>query len=434
MVRVLVVDDAPEIVQLLSSQLTGQGYDVSAAHNGREALEVAAASPPDVILLDVKMPGMDGIEVCRRLKADRQLGAIPVILVTVKDADEDVVAGLDAGADDYVIKPFNNEILSARLRSAARAKGAHDTIARMNEELRAEIAERKLLEQELAQSQKMEAVGRLAAGIAHEVNTPIQYLGDNAHFLQGAFDDIGKLVAMLHWLLETAKHGTVTGEVLDDLEEALRRADLDYLANEIPKAIEQSLEGVECVAGIVRAMKEFSHPGCGRRDAVDLNRAIRNTLTISHNEWKHVADVVTDFDPELPPVACLPGDLNQAILNVIINAAQAVADAVRHGPQPKGTITVRTRRDGDWVEVRIEDNGGGIAEDVRSKVFDPFFTTKEVGKGTGQGLAIAYSIITEKHGGTITFESEIGRGTCFIIRLPVYDSAPSTAERSMCAR
>jgi signal transduction histidine kinase len=170
-------------------------------------------------------------------------------------------------------------------------------------------------------------------------------------------------------------------------------------------------------------MKEFSHPGNGHKQAIDLNRAIQSTLTVSRNEWKYVADLVTDFAPDLPLVPCLPGDFNQVVLNLVVNAAQAIADVVGDGSQGKGVLAVRTRRDGEWVELRIEDTGTGIPEDIRENVFDHFFTTKGVGKGTGQGLTIAHSIVVKKHGGTVTFDTAVGKGTTFIVRLPITDPA-----------
>ncbi|MGD9128004.1 MAG: HAMP domain-containing sensor histidine kinase, partial [Planctomycetia bacterium] len=188
---------------------------------------------------------------------------------------------------------------------------------------------------------------------------------------------------------------------------------------ETPKAIQQSIEGVDKVAEIVRAMKEFSHPGSDKKQSIDLNRAIESTLTVSRSEWKYAGEVVTKFDPDLPLVPCFPNEFNQVILNLIVNAAQAILEGADESSTPQGTITISTTHENDWVEVRIQDTGTGIPEEIRSKVFDHFFTTKGVGKGTGQGLAIAYSIIVEKHGGTINFESEVGEGTTFIVRLPL---------------
>ncbi len=283
-----------------------------------------------------------------------------------------------------------------------------------------DITQRRMLEARLRQAQKMESIGQLAAGIAHEINTPTQYIGDNARFLDDVFGDLGELLIACNELRQAAGHQAVPETMLHRIAAAAEKADVEYLLEEIPKAIAQSLDGVQRVARIVRSMKEFSHPGGDEKQAIDLNRAIESTLTVSRNEWKYVADVVTDFDPQLPLVRCLPGDFNQVILNLLVNAAHAVGDKVGTGGQ-KGTIAVSTRRDGDWVEVRIRDTGTGIPEAVRAKVYDPFFTTKPVGRGTGQGLAIVHSIITEKHHGTIDFQTELGEGTTFILRLPLHE-------------
>ncbi len=285
--------------------------------------------------------------------------------------------------------------------------------------LGADITERRLLESQLAHAQKMESIGQLAAGIAHEINTPTQYIGDNTRFLKEAFEDLSFLLMGYTELLAASKAGPVSQELVARLETVLKDTDVEYLLDEIPKALQQSLEGIARVTKIVQAMKEFSHPGTEEKVAVDLNRAIESTLTVARNEWKYVAEVHTDFDPALPMVPCLPGDFNQAILNIILNAAHAIADVVGEDSKQKGMITVSTRQKDDWVEIRIADTGTGIPEAVRPRIFDPFFTTKEVGKGTGQGLAIAHSAIVDKHRGTIGFETETGKGTTFVIRLPL---------------
>ncbi len=290
-----------------------------------------------------------------------------------------------------------------------------------------DITERKIVESQLAQAHKLESIGQLAAGIAHEINTPIQYVGDNTRFLQEAFSDLGRVLEKYGELMAALKGGGVTAELIDAVEAVVEEVELDYLAEDIPQAIEQSLEGVERVASIVRAMKEFSHPGGEEKTAVDLNRTIQNTVTVARNEWKYVAEMELDLDPSLPPVPLLVGEFNQAVLNMIINAAHAIAEVVGDGSQEKGTITVSTRRQGDWVEVRISDTGPGIPEAIRNRVFDPFFTTKEVGKGTGQGLALARAVVVDKLGGELTFETEPGRGTDFIIRLPLESDSPEEA-------
>lgn len=290
-----------------------------------------------------------------------------------------------------------------------------------------DVTERKVLESQLSHAQKLESIGQLAAGIAHEINTPTQYVGDNVRFFQESFADICTLLTKYQTLLDAAKEGPVSAELLADIEDTVDEVDLPFLVDEIPVAIEQSLQGIDHVSGIVRAMKEFSHPGVEEKTAIDINRAIESTITVARNEWKYVADVETDFEAGLPPVPCLASEFNQVILNMIINATHAIADVVGDGHNGHGTITLSTRRDHNWVEVRIKDTGTGIPEAVRSKIFDPFFTTKEVGKGTGQGLSISHAVIVDKHNGTIAFETEMGRGTTFIIRLPLDEAATTGA-------
>ena len=282
-----------------------------------------------------------------------------------------------------------------------------------------DITERRMMECQLSHAQKLESIGQLAAGIAHEINTPTQYIGDNLRFLQNAFRDVSRALARHTGLLEIHGKSGMTSELAAQLEAVAKEADLELLREEIPKAIQDSIEGNERVAKIVRSMKEFAHPGTGDKAATDLNKAVESTITVARNEWKYVAEMVTDFDPDLPMVPVLLGDFNQVVLNMIVNAAHAIADVVGDGANGKGTISVRTRRDADWAEIRISDTGTGIPEDVRSRIFDPFFTTKSVGKGTGQGLAISHAVVVEKHGGRITVETEVGTGTTFIIRLPI---------------
>ncbi len=280
-------------------------------------------------------------------------------------------------------------------------------------------ANQKQLQCELTHAQKLESVGQLAAGIAHEINTPTQYVGDNTRFLEEAFSDISTVLDKFEELLQAVKEGSVDEKLVEEVEATLKQADIEYLTKEVPQAINQSLDGVERVATIVRAMKEFSHPGSEEKKLVNLAEAIETTITVARNEWKYVAEVETQFDFEMPEISCLPGELNQVFLNLIVNAAHAIGDTLGEDREEKGTITVGTRRDGAWAEIFIRDTGTGIPENVQAKIFDPFFTTKEVGKGTGQGLAIARSVVVDKHGGTIDCQTKQGKGTTFIVRLPV---------------
>ncbi len=283
-----------------------------------------------------------------------------------------------------------------------------------------DVTERKIMESQLVQAQKLESIGQLAAGIAHEINTPTQYVGDNARFLQEACGDLERVHDLYDQLLREVRFGNPTEELVRKIDAAVEEADLAYIRQEAPKAVQQSLEGIERISRIVRAMKEFSHPGMDVKTNIDLNRAIESTITVARNEWKYVAEMVTDFDPGLPLVPCLPSEINQVVLNMIINASHAVADALKqNGSDQKGTITIATRARDGHAEIRIGDTGTGVPNNIRFKIFDPFFTTKEVGKGTGQGLAISHSVVVDKHGGTITLDSEAGKGASFIIKLPL---------------
>jgi len=294
-----------------------------------------------------------------------------------------------------------------------------------------DITQRKLLETQLHQAQKLESLGQLAAGIAHEINSPTQFIADNVRFVQETFSELAPLLGEVHRLLGLApcssgENGRQFRSILQSLQEAAQKVDLDYLLQEIPQALEQASEGLRRVTEIVLSIKEISHPGQQRQPA-DINRLLEASLTVSRNEWKYVAEVEKQFDPDLPPVECVPSQCNQVFLNLIVNAAHAIAEKNGSQPGAKGRITVRTRQEGDWVEVQIEDTGIGIPPEIQSRIFEPFFTTKPVGKGTGQGLAIARSIIVDKHHGEITFQSEVGKGTTFIVRLPIQPAAGSTS-------
>ncbi len=274
-----------------------------------------------------------------------------------------------------------------------------------------DITHRLALESELRHAQKLEAIGQLAAGIAHEINTPIQFVADNLTFLEEACGSVMPLLES-----STAALRALSSETAAQIDEAAKRCDLDFLREEVPRAIEQSLDGARRVATIVRAMKEFSHPDLTCKRHFDLNQGIDSTITIARNEWKYVAEMATDFDPALPPLLCYPGDVNQVVLNLIVNAAYAIRD--RGEPSKKGQITVRTRRRGEFAEIAVSDTGVGIPREIQGRIFEPFFTTREVGSGTGQGLALAHSVVVRKHGGKIWFETEPGRGTTFFVHLP----------------
>jgi signal transduction histidine kinase len=294
-----------------------------------------------------------------------------------------------------------------------------------NASLQSEMTARLQMETDLRQAQKLESVGRLAAGVAHEINTPVQFVSDSVHFLRDATTDLMTTITHLREVEASVLAGTPSLEAAEAAAYAAETADLPYLVEHMPKAIDRALDGLERVATIVRSMKEFAHPDAVEMAPVDLNRAIESTLVIARNEYKYVADVETAFGA-LPPVRCHAGDINQAVLNIVVNAAHAIGDVVA-GTAARGRIRVTTALEGDdTVVVAIADTGGGIPEAIRDRVFDPFFTTKEVGRGTGQGLAIARAIVVDRHRGEITLESEVGRGTTCYIRLPLH-GAPHAA-------
>ncbi|NOT33887.1 MAG: ATP-binding protein [Candidatus Eisenbacteria bacterium] len=287
----------------------------------------------------------------------------------------------------------------------------------VNHQLRVEMEERERVDEQLRQSQKLEAVGRLAAGVAHEINTPIQFVGDSVHFLRSATEDLTGLIRRYQVVTKGFEPAGADPPGMSEVRACEDEIDLEDLLEQVPRAVDRSQEGLGRVAEIVRSMKQFAHPDHSHPSSVDLNRSLKSTLVVSHGEYKFVADVVTEFG-ELPLVSCYVGELNQVFLNIIVNAAHAIGDVVG-STGARGRITVRTRIDGDEVVVEFSDTGGGIPPAVAARIFDPFFTTKAVGRGTGQGLAIARSIVVSKHGGDISFETEPGIGITFSIRLPL---------------
>ncbi|MEI6608706.1 MAG: PAS domain S-box protein [Deltaproteobacteria bacterium] len=283
-----------------------------------------------------------------------------------------------------------------------------------------DITERRQREILDLHSQKMEAVGQLAAGIAHEINTPVQFIGDNITFIQSAFDDLLSLSAICNAVKnDDLLSPTVAKDILSRIREREKKIDLDFLSKEIPQAIEQSMAGLQRVSRIVQVMREISHPGGDKKIDLDINKAIESTIILTKNEWKYSAELITKLAPDLPIVQGYPSDFSQVIMNLIVNATQALQEKVGKDGAVGEYIEISTRQDGNEVEICIRDTGLGIPQEIQSRVFDPFFTTKDVGKGTGQGLAIAQNIIVQKHGGRIFFETKSGEGTSFYIRLPL---------------
>jgi len=388
-----------------------------ARDHGYERGELIGASPEFLVPADLNQTQYERIAAARRageslrveLRSRRKDGSEfsrGVSITPVRDAHGRVTHYVSIGAD-----------ITARLLDEQNRR-------ELQEKLFAEMRERQRIEIELRLSQKLEAVGQLAAGIAHEINTPIQYVGDSIDFLRQAATDCWSLLDLYRDSLSRLASGDPLADVRARVDDAERDVDLRFLVEEVPKAFERTLAGISRVAEIVRAMKEFAHPDAGVQMAADINHAIETTLTVARNEYKYVAEVQMSL-AEIPEVICNIGELNQVLLNLIVNAAHAIADAGRDAST--GRIAISSGLSEASVVVTIEDNGCGIPEKNLERIFDPFFTTKEVGRGTGQGLAIARSIVVDKHGGTLGVESTLGAGTRFIVSLPIAGQQKSAA-------
>jgi two-component system, NtrC family, sensor kinase len=280
-----------------------------------------------------------------------------------------------------------------------------------------DISERRMIQAQLQQAQKMESIGQLAAGIAHEINTPTQFVTDNLTFLRDSCTSVNALLDLYRGTIHD-NSGALPPSAVSKVHQAESACDLDFIMAEAPSAIDQALDGAHRVAKIVRAMKEFSHPGSDEKQPADINQAVLTTLTVSRNEWKYVAEVETILQPDLQMVPCHISELNQVLLNLLINSAHAIAEVVGDGATKKGKITIRTTQDAQSTTIAVQDTGAGIRPEIQSRVFDLFFTTKGIGRGSGQGLFLAHNSIVKKHGGKIWFDTEVGKGTTFFIQLP----------------
>ena len=280
------------------------------------------------------------------------------------------------------------------------------------------------MQYQLNQSQKLESIGQLAAGIAHEINTPSQFVGDNLRFLKDGFSDMVKAQDSFIKCIQNVNEGQSAEDSFKEIDQIIEGADVEYLRDEIPRAIDQSLDGMARISKIVGAMRCFSHPDGEEKSMENINTAIETTMTGCRNEWKYVAEIELNLDVDLPMVPCYLGEFNQVVLNIIVNAAHAISDQLAISKSDKGLIKIATISENDAAVIEISDSGCGIPGEHLSKIFDPFYTTKEVGRGTGQGLYIAHSVIVEKHGGKLTVNSKLGEGTTFRITLPGGAASP----------
>jgi two-component system, NtrC family, sensor kinase len=524
---IMIVDDSAENLTVLTDAIKKWGYRVRPATNGNQAITAALNDPPDLILLDIVMPDMDGYEICRRLKENAATDKIPVIFISAMDKMFDEIKGFESGAVDYIIKPLQMPVLKSRIDTHVQLKIHRDQLERMVsdrvkeinsllsaiktiligvstdkkithwnseaetafkintkdvigkifdnsiivwewnrfnkdiakvisegipviiKELRfstpasqeglfrflnikitpikdtgnnitgyliagEDITEVRAMRIQANHAQKLEAIGRLAAGIAHEINTPAQYIRDNTIFIKESLEKILEITNAITGLRNIKDYSGIPVKIFD----LFKSADYDFLVKEMPRAVEQTLEGIGRIAKISGSIKKFSHPGNSSKSFSDINKIIEDAVTISKNEWKYFSTVELDLDRNMEATECYGDDLGRVFLNIIINAAHAIEEKVKGSTDQKGIIKIITAYYGTYIKIEIRDTGVGIPEGIRDKIFDPFFTTKEAGKGTGQGLAIAFDVIVNMHGGHIDVDSTTGEGTVFTITLP----------------
>jgi PAS domain S-box-containing protein len=428
--------EAQALVRAVSARLERQtSLHALAKENEKRLLELLSATQDLVAITEFdtgrflylnaagrRMLGLGEAEDISLLFLNEFLGNAAPAATAAERMEEAKKEGAWVGESTFTNRAGQRVAVSKQIlahRSDPPDSGYLSLVARDITERKKAEAERKVMELQLRQAQKMEAIGQLAAGIAHEINTPTQFAGDNIKFLQDSLAGVTSALSDYREFVAAAGADTLTPELIRVAQESLKSVDLDYVLEQVPLAISETLEGLGRVAKLVAAMKDFSHPGHKEKAPADINKAIDTTVTVARNEWKYVADVVFDLAADLPPVRCFVNEFNQAVLNLIVNAAHAIGDVIKSSPGAKGTITIQTRKEDKHVRVSIRDTGTGIPEAHRGKIFEPFFTTKELGKGTGQGLPIAYANIVKKNAGTIVFETELGIGTTFTIRLPL---------------
>lgn len=416
---VLIVDDESINVVLFAAQLKRGGYSTISAPNGNTALRMARELRPDLILLDVMMPGMSGFDVAQALKSDSATKNIPIIMITALDDRASRLKALESGAEEFLTKPVMEIELLMRVRNLLKLKKYQDFLAAQSTQLEEEVATGKIQLGEaldrLVQSEKLASIGQLAAGVAHEINNPIGFVKSNFGSLKRYIDDLMAVLASYESIEALLPSDATAVRRLMELKAS---TDLDFVCQDIQQLIAQSQDGIARVAKIIQDLKDFARSDIGSTWVLsNLSACLDSALSIASNEIKYKADVIKAYGA-LPEVECFPSQLGQVFLNMLVNAAQAI-----NANGPRGCITIRSGCTDDrrvWVE--ICDTGCGMLPAEAKKIFDPFYTTKPVGVGTGLGLSISYGIV-QRHGGSIEVESTPGQGTCFKIVLPIRQGA-----------
>jgi len=420
---ILVVDDNPTNLSVISQALRSVGWQVRIAVDGEDALKKVTQSPPELILLDVQMPKINGFEVCQRLKENPATADIPIIFMTALTDTSSKVKGLSLGVVDYITKPFEEEEVIARVRVHLQLRHLTQTLEQQVQERTIELSNALEALQhsqlQIVQSEKMSALGNLVAGVAHEINNPVGCVAANVYVVQESINDLFSLIDL--YLQKFPQAGA-------EIEAKLKEIDLDYLREDLPELIRAMKDGSDRIISISKSLRTFSRADNDTRQSFNLHEGIDSTVLILRhrlkaNEHRPEIEVVTDYG-ELPTIECFPGQLNQVFMNILSNAIDIFDEAAQQSSYAEleanpQQITIRTARVENQVQICIQDNGRGMTKDIKAKIFDHLFTTKEVGKGTGLGLAIAHQIVTKKHGGSLTVHSQVGQGTEFRIQLPI---------------
>ncbi|WP_199249315.1 sensor histidine kinase [[Phormidium] sp. ETS-05] len=415
--NILVVDDTPDNVRLLAAILTELGYEVRKALNGPRAIAAVQAALPDLILLDITMPEMNGYQVCQQLKADAKTRDIPVIFISALDDVIDKQKAFDVGGADYIVKPFQGAEVILRIENQLKLRSLQASLAEKNQALERSLLELKTAQLQLIQNEKMTAMGQLVAGIAHEINNPINFVSGNLKYAQQYLKSLLELVNL--YQQEYQNHSAIIQEKIEEI-------DLNFLSHDAAKVMDAMCRGADRIQQIVISLRNFSRHDEAEMKQADIHSGIDSTLVMLQHrleatKYRPTIEVIKEYAP-LPPVTCYVSQLNQVFLHILNNAIDALTpeseQQTTSSPIPR--IGIVTELIGtDRIRIRIADNGPGISEAIRSRLFDPFFTTKPVGAGTGLGLSISYQIIVHQHSGSLACTSDLGSGAEFTIEIPL---------------